>query len=1431
MRLTLTLLVGLYLYLPTTSFAQNIASGSTQIRQDLPEWVQLLYAPNPELDAVLAAFNAYYEEHEFVKNEHTQYLKRLLRERETYDFQRQNPEWTAEERLAARTAERTYLQQWEAQQQGRAGSWVSIGPHDWDHDAGGRSYAPGAAHVYTIEQCAIDANTMYAGTATAGMWRSTNRGATWTNITKDLMANQVYAIEVAATDCDLIFAAMMGGIFRSTNGGTSWVETGSASFQSIDLAVDDIKFVPGSSTTVWAATDNGLYRSTNSGGSWTQVMTGAFQEIEFHPTNNTTMYVIRQTGDLTEFHKSTNGGATFTQQTTGWPVPAAGDENKRAEIAVSADAPNRVYALLTGVANGGSGLYGVYRSDDSGASWSFNCCGPQPGGAATTSNINMMGWSDVGTDNGGQYYYDLGLAVSQADADRVYVGGVNLWVSSDGGNSFTCPAKWSHPHKPNYVHADIHDINAYANGDLWLACDGGIFYSTDEGANFDRSMEGISGSDFWGFGVGHNNDELMLGGAYHNGTLIKNGTVYDNDWACMDGGDGVGGAVHPIFEHQVYSDRNIKTMPDDRTIPPETRSYAQEPSWTYVTGRFSQVEFGADNYNVHYFGNGDALFKTEDDNQTVTLVHDFGEEVGDVEVSWTNPEVMYVATFPTYWGAKKIYRSSNGGISWTNITPGATASSGVPYDIEVSYNDPNVIWAARIGRSTGSNNKIMRSTNGGSSWTDITGSIPSDEVLTNVITQRGTNNRLYLGTTRTVYTSASGSGSWQLFADGLPASIRSRQLAIGYRTGTLFNATNRSVWSSSLAESSSASPQIAVDKYYTGCARDAFHFADHSAVSHGTSYQWSFPGATYVSSTTARDPEVIYGTPGLYTVSLTVGGQTQTLTDFIEVGSECSPDTYAGRALECASSSQHFRSSDDLAVSSNTMTLMAWIKPDGIQDAYTGLIFNDESGAGMNLRADNELGYHWDGGSTHWAWSSGLTVPADEWSFVVMVITPNAITFYLNDEEVTRTFGSSIAPVYWGRFRVGSYQGWTSRNFRGEIDEALIWNRALSQAEVREWRHLIKHQQATPGDPLFDSDLLAYLQFNEGGATVYDRVGVNHGILNGNAERVTSTAPIGDGTSSRQTVSIGGTYTYTDERLQLVFPSSGSLPNGEVVVTRLTNSPQLLPDNPFNTNQYWIVNNYGNETFAELTSLEFWGLSGVTTSTHAFPQQFTLYKRPSNADYEPWGNFIDQADAATSGRLTFGNNNGVTSFSQFALGQDASLLPVSFVDLWLEQEAGVVNLRWQTALEEDADYFIVERSKDGNTFTEIERLSASNTTTGAAYTTSDKQPFEGLSYYRIRAVDFAGHIDYSPIRSIVLSEKEAWGKVFPNPLTASSGLQLSSTLPGSTRFELYSPDGRLLQQTIFESSAFLRLPGLPAGMYNYRMSNGEQSLSGQLVRQ
>ncbi|MBK8370500.1 MAG: hypothetical protein IPL20_03850 [Saprospiraceae bacterium] len=123
-----------------------------------------------------------------------------------------------------------------------------------------------------------------------------------------------------------------------------------------------------------------MFRTTNSGTGWTNVQSGDFEEVEIHPTNTNIIYAVRKSGTATQFFKSVNGGSSFSQTGTGWPVPTFDDHQERTELAVSPDNPDYVYAHCSGSANRGSGFYGVYASTNQGANWTFKCCGPQPAG-------------------------------------------------------------------------------------------------------------------------------------------------------------------------------------------------------------------------------------------------------------------------------------------------------------------------------------------------------------------------------------------------------------------------------------------------------------------------------------------------------------------------------------------------------------------------------------------------------------------------------------------------------------------------------------------------------------------------------------------------------------------------------------------------------------------------------------------------------------------------------------------------------------------------------------------------------------------------------------------------------------------------------------------------------------------------------------------
>ena len=837
--------------------------------EKLPNWAELMYSENPDEGEVIKLYREYYKTNTFVKNKHTQYYKRWIRNISRY----------VNSKVESLSSE-------------SSNQWQCVGPWDFDQYAASKSYAPGAAHVYTVEQSINNSNVLYAGTATAGAWKTTDKGMNWSLITKNLELNGVYAIEVDFTDFNTIYISGNGGIYKSTDGGNNWDTIGDSNFVSLDHFVKDIKLSPTNNQTLFTATDKGIFKSIDGGNNFNTIMSGNFLEIEFHPNTADTIYFVRQIGDSTEFYRSDDGGNTMTQYSNGWPSPGSGDEQKRTEIAVSPADPDKIVALATGSANGGSGLYGIYISYDKGENWTFQCCGPHPAGAPSPTNINMMGWQPDGSDDGGQYYYDLALAVNPNNADSIHVGGVNHWVSADNGITFTCPAKWSQPDKKGYVHADIHDIN-YFGDDLWFACDGGVFYSANAGDSITKRMFGIAGSDFWGFGIGFKDKDVMLGGTYHNGTLLKDGETYINNWLCTDGGDGIRGFVNFGNPRMAYSDYGGKILSGDRTVNISTFSMNLKPNASYIVGESSQMEFDPRCFNWHYIGNDTTLWLSKNNGGSFEAIHHFDEKVTSVEVAWSNPNVIYVATWPGWWEDKKMYRTNDAGNTWTDITIPSSQLNGYlsrSYDITVSSNDENTLWVARCSQSGNYNlidgYNVFKSIDGGQNWINLSTPNLDGEHMTNIEHQRGSNGGVYLGTRNTVYYRNDNMNDWEIYNNNLPKRTFSTQLVPYYREGLLINGTNRSVYEIDLYENSPPSAQIAADKLEINCINDTVRFVDHSAVRlSSASWEWTFQGGT-PSTSTLENPVVVYNAPGTYNVTLKVqdsfGSNTQTILGLIK---------------------------------------------------------------------------------------------------------------------------------------------------------------------------------------------------------------------------------------------------------------------------------------------------------------------------------------------------------------------------------------------------------------------------------------------------------------------------------------------------------------------------------------------------------------------
>lgn len=867
----------------------------------VPDWVQWMYSGHHDMMTVVGAYEAYYRTHPFEKNSDTRYYERWVRE-----MSRKLEPTDPLRRAAYDDGLRDYVHA-SSDVADRSVNWTCIGPFDHDNTSAAKSYACGSAHCYTVEQSVVNTNLLYAGTETAGVWKSTDKGLNWTNVTKNYMAKLVKAVELDPVNQNIAYAGASPDLIKTTDGGVTWNEVGGAAFMaSTDRQILDIVVRPGNSNLVLAACSDGIWYSNNGGSTFTLKFNGYFQEIELCPSAPDTIYAVRRvpytnvaqtkTWYRMEFLYATAfGNGIWYGLPAGWPSAPTTDSLTtmlRAEIAVTPAAPRTVYALVTGTANGGSGLYGIYKSVNRGASWTFQCCGAGPGGPASLTNPNPMGYETNGTGEGAQHDYNVALSVDPTNVNKLHLGGIMRWVSTDGGASFTCPNSWQNSGGAAYIHSDVQDIRQYGS-DIWVACDGGIYYSNDGGTTFNKRVNGIAGTDFWGFGAGGwTGAQVMAGGAYHNGTLLKDNNVYTTGWVSTDGGDGSRGMVHPQDDRRVMTDYGYKVLSGDRTVNNVNAPWTMLPNTSAAPSRVSNVAWHPNLAFTGYFGKGDSLMRTDDNGATFQLVRDFSERVTSVEIAFSDPSRLYVCT-ETYGRVgippAHIWRSTDGGATWSDITPVPADNPWVPWDIAVSESDPQILWAARTSPTANwpavNGQMVYKSSNGGTSWTNITSSVLNNEMPTNIVRARGTLDGVYLGTHRAVYYYSTATGGWVLRNSGLPLNTLSTGLIINYRIGKIRNGTDRSVWESDLEEPSVPVANFSANTDQPACG-EPVQFYDNSVLSeNGAFWEWHFPGGipewSYV-----RNPVVTFAGYEPYDVTLTVtdahGTSTKTITDFIK---------------------------------------------------------------------------------------------------------------------------------------------------------------------------------------------------------------------------------------------------------------------------------------------------------------------------------------------------------------------------------------------------------------------------------------------------------------------------------------------------------------------------------------------------------------------
>ncbi len=725
------------------------------------------------------------------------------------------------------------------------GNWHIIGP------IGEPAPGGGIGRVTCIAFHPNNPQIIFVGTPAGGLWKSTDGGNSYTPLTDHLPVLGVAEIVIHPTNPDIIYIATGDrsasdtytiGVLKSTDGGNTWNTTGLSFLVTSQDVIRRMVMHPDNPDILFTAGSNGIYKTENGGLTWALKSAGNFFDLEFKPDDPSVMYA----GGNAIIMKSTNSGETWQFFQTGINLINAG----RIELAVTPSEPNWVYGVVSHRVT--SGLHSVIQSTD-GFTWT----------QLRDGSINYLGWKNDGSDTGGQGWFDLAIAVNPSNKNDVFIGGVNIWRSTNGGNSFNIVGHWQGLGAP-YIHADIHYM-VYQGNTLYVGCDGGIYKRS--GANWQSLNGNLAIHQIYKIGNSESDPELISYGSQDNGT-----TKYDNGINInIRGADGMETCIDPqnpniIYASQYYGDiyRSINRGTTFSKISVDTET----GDWVTPYLINPQNRFGL-------FIGLKNVWKSTDRGNSWTRISNFS--AGDMvalAVAPSDSNIIYAA-FPN-----TIYKTTDGGASWHLTT--LTAPAEITY-LKIHPTNPNHIYVTFSGYLP--KDKIYLSQDGGTTWQNISAGLPN--VPANCVEyQNGSDDGIYVGTDIGVFYKNNQIPVFQPFSNGLPRVIVN-ELEIHYgaqkiRAGTY----GRGLWESDLFTNPTQPPIV----YFSAnplntCLYQPISFQD-SSTNIPLSWQWSFPNGIPANSN-LPNPTVQYITPGLHTVKLVVnnvvGSDSLTKTNYIHI--------------------------------------------------------------------------------------------------------------------------------------------------------------------------------------------------------------------------------------------------------------------------------------------------------------------------------------------------------------------------------------------------------------------------------------------------------------------------------------------------------------------------------------------------------------------
>ncbi|MTB50783.1 glycosyl hydrolase [Lewinella sp. W8] len=666
--------------------------------------------------------------------------------------------------------------------------WRSIGPF-----RGGRSVA----------SCGLpnDPLTAYMGTTGGGLWKTTDAGQHWVNVSDGYFkTGSVGAVAVAPSDVNVLYVGMGehaprgvmtshgDGVYKSTDAGRSWKHLGLAATKHISRVIihpndPEVVYVAAQGALHGPSKERGVYKSMDGGEHWEKLLyvdqnTGA-AHLSMDPTNPRVLYAamwdhrrlpwqVISGGPGSGLYKSTDAGKTWKKIEEGLP-----DGLGKMSVSVSGANPDRVYALVEGDSQQEKG--GLYVSENAGASWTR---------VSKEHRLVQRAW----------YYTEV--FADPTDEHTVYVLNAPALKSIDGGKSW----------RPmTGTHGDHHDlwINPNNGNHLVLSNDGGAAISFDQGDTWSR-QDNMPTAQFYRINVDNHFPYRIYAGQQDNSSVRINHRnpngyrITDRDWEASAGGESAFLAFDPDDPRIVLGGSYQGTIEALDTKTGQSRQIMASPNqYLAMPSRDMRYRFNWNapiirdphQANTFYHG-GNKLLRTRDlglswEEVSPDLTRNEDQKQGLGGAPFTNEgaggenygTLSYVVaskkTPGEIWAGSDdglVHLTRDGGKSWVNITP-----KGLPEclinAIELSPTQPGRAYLATTRyKFDDFRPGLYRTDNYGKSWEAINSGIPHDAFTRVVREDPARASLLFAGTETGLYLSTDGGSSWEPFQLNLPVT-------------------------------------------------------------------------------------------------------------------------------------------------------------------------------------------------------------------------------------------------------------------------------------------------------------------------------------------------------------------------------------------------------------------------------------------------------------------------------------------------------------------------------------------------------------------------------------------------------------------------------------------------------------------------------------